>query len=147
MSETGTMRPKVIAALRRLHAFAVENETAGPGTPDVNYIEGWIELKKLHRWPARQDTIVKIEHYSPQQRVFAVKRRRMGGNCWMLLQVANQWLLYDGAVAAVIFNKSTTKEMYEAAHKVWPAGLDKKELLECVSQTQKPFTFTADDLA
>lgn len=144
MSEIDTMRPRVIKALRPLNAIAVENSVLA-GTPDVNFVEGWIELKWLRTWPARQDTIVRIDHYTPQQKIFAVKRRRAGGNCWMLLQVREQWLLFDGAVAAMVFNKKTAKEMFDAAHKVWPDGLNEKELLECVSQTQKPFTFNAAD--
>lgn len=137
-------RSTVVKALKKLDAVAVENP-AYPGTPDVNYIEGWIELKWLRTWPARQDTIVTLKHYTPQQKIFAVRRRRAGGNCWLLLQVRNQWLLFDGAVAAIKLNKSTAKELHDAAHKVWPDGLKKEELLCCVQLDQKPYTFNADD--
>lgn len=137
-------RSTVVKALKKLDAVAVENP-AYPGTPDVNYVEGWIELKWLRRWPERQDTIVRIDHYTNQQKIFAVRRRRAGGNCWLLLQVRNQWLLFDGAVAAIRLNKSTAKELHDAAEYVWPDGLNKEELLCCVQQDQKPFIFNADD--
>lgn len=137
-------RSTVVKALKKLDAVAVENP-AYPGTPDVNYIEGWIELKWLRAWPARQDTIVTLKHYTKQQRIFAVRRRRAGGNCWLLLQVRNQWLLLDGAVAAIKLNKSTAKELHDAAHIVWPDGLKKEELLCCLRQNQKPYTFNAED--
>lgn len=145
MSESD-MRGRVVKILKPLDAVAVENP-ANPGTPDVNYIEGWIELKWLRSWPARQDTIVRIDHYTNQQKIFAVRRRRKGGNCWLLLQVRDQWLLFDGAVAAMRINKATCKELYEAAHKTWPQGLNEQELLECVRQKQNAFTFTADALS
>jgi hypothetical protein len=137
-------RSTVVKALKKLDAVAVENP-AYPGTPDVNYVEGWIELKWLRAWPARQDTVVTLKHYTNQQKIFAVRRRRAGGNCWLLLQVRNQWLLFDGAVAAIKLNKSTAKELHDAAHTVWPDGLNKEELLCCVSNDMKPYTFSADD--
>jgi len=142
MSEIDTMRPRVVKALRPLHAVAVEN-SVGPGTPDINYADGWIELKWLRRWPARQDTVVRIDHYTPQQRVFAVKRRRVDGDCWMLLQVREQWLLFDGAVAAMVFNKATAKELFDAAELVFTNGLKDEELVKCVSQGLSTFTFNA----
>lgn len=144
MSELDSMKPRVVKALKPLHAFCVENRV-GAGTPDVNYTEGWIELKWMRSWPKRGTTIVKIEHYTKQQKIFAVKRRRAGGNCWLLLQVKQQWLLFDGAVAAIILNKKTAKELFHHAYKVWPHGLKDQELIECISQTQKAFTFCAED--
>ena len=62
------MRKNVCDWLKDYDAFAVENP-ANPGTPDVSYVEGWIELKQLDAWPAREDTPVRIEHYTPQQRI------------------------------------------------------------------------------
>ena len=146
MSELDSMKPRVIKALKKLDAVSVEN-SVGPGTPDINYIEGWIELKWLRRWPARESTIVHLEHYTNQQKIFAVRRRSKGGQCWLLLLVNGQWLLFDGAVAAMKINKATAKELFECAHAVWPQGLLDEELLKCISQTQKPYSFSAADLA
>lgn len=145
MAELDSMKPRVIKALKKLDAVSVEN-SVGAGTPDVNYIEGWIELKWLRCWPARENTIVKIEHYKPAQKIFAVRRRKKGGQCWLLLLVRGQWLLFDGAVAALKINKATARELFECAHRVWPDGLIDEELRECISQIQKPYLFSAADL-
>ena len=68
MSESA-MRTKTVKVLRPLGAFAVENP-ALPGTPDVCYRDGWMELKWSRSWPFRPDSPVPCEHYSPQPRIF-----------------------------------------------------------------------------
>jgi len=133
MSEQ-TMSIRVVKAIRRLDPVRVENK-AGLGTPDVNYVEGWIELKWLRQWPVRETTIVRLEHYTAQQRVWAMKRSRAGGNVWLLLEVKHEWLLFKGDVAAQALNKSTRAELYEAAFHVWINGLINEELIKCLSQS------------
>lgn len=130
MSESG-QRGRVVRALRELDAVAVENP-ARPGTPDVNYIDGWIELKWLRRWPARSETPVAIDHYTKQQRAWARRRIRRGGACWWLLQVGREWLLLDGAVAALHVGEATREELINLADHYWPNGLRDKELVECL---------------
>ena len=71
MSESN-MRGQVCDVLRSLDAISVENP-AYPGTPDVNFVEGWVELKWIRAWPAREKTVVKIDHYTQQQRVWLFK--------------------------------------------------------------------------
>ena len=78
MSEA-SQRRTVVRALSGLHAIPVENPVACPGTPDVNYVEGWIELKNLRSWPKRAATIVRIEHFTEQQRRFLRRRCDYGG--------------------------------------------------------------------
>jgi hypothetical protein len=125
------MRPRVIHALRRLDAIAVENP-ACPGTQDVNFAEGWVELKWLREWPKRADTIVEIDHFTPQQRIRQMRRSRAKGNTWLLLQVRQEWLLFDGEVARLHVGKATRAQLIELAHRYWPAGLDDDELEQTV---------------
>jgi len=142
MSE-GDMRGKVLRALRSVNGIAIENP-ALPGTPDVNYAEGWIELKWLRHWPSRPGTVVQIEHFTPQQRVWHIERRLVGGRTWVLLQCRRDWLLFDGATAALNLGLVTKTEMIELAEKYWERGLKKEELLRCISQDQSDFCLTAD---
>lgn len=120
------MRGRVVRILRRHDAVAVENRVY-PGTPDVNYIEGWVELKWLPRWPKGQDEPVRVKHFTPQQRVWLRRRWRRGGRAYVLLQVAQDWLLFDGATAADNLGKVSRGRLFELALKTW-RKLDEEEL-------------------
>ena len=91
----GTCRQEILAALRDMgiECMAVENPCE-PGTPDINWCdmgrEGWVELKYLERFPVRKG-VVKIEHYTLQQRQFGAHRRGLGGN-WALIVVIGEGL-------------------------------------------------------
>lgn len=127
MSE-GDQRGRVIKAMRQYDAMAVENRVY-PGTPDVNYIGGWVELKWLRRWPKNADVShVHIDHFTPQQRVWLKRRWRKGGRAFLLLQAAGQdWLLFDGETAAQAVGRVTRPQLFERALVSWK-GLNEKEL-------------------
>jgi hypothetical protein len=131
MSLESDMRQRVIKALRSLDAVSIEN-CVGNGTPDVNYIGGWLELKSRDEWPKRASTPVRIEHFTPDQRVWLRRRRHRGGDVRMLLKVANDWLLIDGVDAAKHVGEATKEELFSIAEKVWENGLNEAELLECL---------------
>lgn len=133
MSEQ-TQRGTVIAALRSLDAFSVENRV-NPGTPDVNFVEGWIECKWLRRWPRDEEATVRISHFTPQQRAWLRRRWRRGGAAYLLLQVGAHWLLYTGDVAAEHVGRVTKKKLLELAIAQWPRGLNKKEFLAWMSDS------------
>lgn len=137
------MRQRVTRGLRDLNAIAVENPVL-PGTPDVNYIEGWIELKWLRTWP-QQGGIVRIPHFTPQQKVWHYKRRRAGGQSWFLLQCKREWLLLDGAVAAMVVNKATRDELITASARHWN-GMMWDELIQWLLRKQERYTFTPSDI-
>lgn len=132
MSESG-QRGRVIRALKPLHAIPVENPI-GPGTPDVNYIEGWIELKWLRRWPARAETVVALPHFTLGQRRWLRNRHRDGGAAWLLLQCQSEWLLFHGLDAHDYVGKLTRAELYICAQVWWSKGLKDKELVECLQR-------------
>jgi hypothetical protein len=132
MSESA-MRSRVVKGLRALDAVAVENP-ARPGTPDVNYIEGWIELKQLPRWPAKRDTVVKCSHFRTGQRIWIKRRARAGGQVHVLLQVGSDWLLLPGAWAAQNLGRVSLVELIENAERVWHGRLNTKELRQCLAR-------------
>ena len=99
------LRPVLIEA--KLDPVRVENPIH-PGTPDVNLVGRWIELKCIPGWPVRDTTVVRIPHYTPQQRVWLYRRWRYApGSTLLLLEVRSerQWLVFDGDVAAKVVGR------------------------------------------
>jgi hypothetical protein len=99
------LRPVLLAA--KLDPVRVENPIH-PGTPDVNLVGRWIELKCIPSWPVRDTTVVRIPHYTPQQRVWLYRRWRYSpGSTLLVLEVRSerQWLVFDGDVAAKVVGR------------------------------------------
>jgi len=106
-------RQKLVKALNKagLDATSVENP-AYPGTPDIQFIGGWIECKYLDDWPAHKETTVRIPHFTQQQRVWLLRRElarkklpeelHICGRCYLVLYVSKtrEWLIFDGETSA-----------------------------------------------
>lgn len=132
MSEANMWRT-VRTALAGLDPVRVENP-AFPGTPDVNYIEGWVELKQEDEWPKRERTPLRVDHFTPQQRVWLTRRCRAGGRAFMLIKVDRDWLLFRGDVAAKIVGHVPRQELIQHALRHWPGKLIHEELRECLTK-------------
>jgi hypothetical protein len=121
------MRQRVVRIMRPYDAVSVENR-AYPGTADVNYVEGWVELKWMPRWPRGCEIDpVRVKHFTPQQRVWLRRRWRRGGNVYLLLQAGQDWLLFAGDVAADLLGKVPRPVLVENALAHWK-GLNEQEL-------------------
>ena len=116
-----------------LDPVRVEN-SACPGTPDVNYTGGWIELKHENEWPKRVDTPLRVPHFTPQQRVWLIRRYLKGGRAFMLLRVKHDWLLFDGVTAAKIVGHLSKQELIMHALMYCPGGIDRQELQRCLTK-------------
>lgn len=112
------MKRKVIAFMKGLHAIPVENAVRF-GCPDINYAFGWIELKRLAQWPKKRETCVRFPHFTPPQKVWIKQRVRSGGTVFVLVQIEDIWLLYDGILAAERLGEMTKQDMLEAATMTW----------------------------
>ena len=125
------MRSKVVEMLKEWDAVAVENPQACPGTPDVNFVHGWVELKKLPSWPKRATTPVRLPHFTPQQRVWHQRRWKAGGAVWMLLQVERDWLLFEGHKSKKSYGIGVTlnkDELFLLADATSTTGMNKEKL-------------------
>jgi hypothetical protein len=134
MSNELSDRALVVASLRKLMAFPVEN-SARVGTPDVAFVGGWIELKRLSAWPKRPETVVRIPHYTAEQRAFSRLWAGAGGQSYLLLRVGHkEWLLWNGVVAATSLGHQTRDQLLKGAIGHWVAGLNGPELLGTLIQ-------------
>ncbi len=130
MGAESNMRGRVVHALRSLKAFAVENACL-PGTPDVTMLTGlWMELKQIPAWPVRVDTLVRVDHFRPEQRIWLSDWSAAGGRCCVLLRVHRDWLWLEGGWAADNLGHVTRATLLRSAVKVWEGGLNEKELLD-----------------
>ena len=117
MSEA-KLQEKVLKDLEKLDAIPVENPKK-PGTPDINYLDGWIELKWLPKFPKKLTTIVRFPKFTPQQRVWLLKRNMKGGKCFVLAHVDTLYFLFAGVFASKELGRITKIHMLHHALKVW----------------------------
>jgi hypothetical protein len=108
----------VMDALRPLHPVRVEN-AVHPGTPDINYVGGWIENKEVPSWPSSDRWHLRIPHFTVQQRLWLRQRVMKGGRAHLLLKVASEWLLLRGDVAADLIGESSPAQLRAAADLTW----------------------------
>lgn len=113
------------------------------GVPDVSFgskdKQGWIELKALHDWPKKENTIVKIDHYTPQQKIWLLKRGRVGGCCWLLLKVKYDWLLFDYKNAQLV-GKSNKQQLFTLSIFHWSDRLnifERRKFIDYITETEK----------
>ncbi len=123
----------VMKALKPLDGLRVENP-CHPGTPDVNYIGGWIELKQHDNWPKNPETPLKLGHdLTTEQRIWLTRREEKGGVAFVLLQVARDYLLLLGGDAARLIGVANRAELTIAAIAHWTsAAAMKKDLVLCL---------------
>jgi len=94
------LRPVLVKA--GMDPVRVENP-ALPGTPDVNYIEGWVELKHADRWPPKGGPL-QLKHPPDQgQRTWLLRRWHSGGRAFLCLRVGQEWFLFRGDTVAQLW--------------------------------------------
>ena len=128
------MRSKMVAALRSMHAFPVENPMF-PGTPDIAFIGGWIECKRLEKWPKDYQAPVQVPHYTKQQRTFARVDEARGGRVLFLLKVGEfEWFLFDGTHAAQVIGHLTREEMIRNCLCYCGRFFDERKLVKAIKE-------------
>lgn len=137
MSES-IMRRKLVKALDELGAISVENPVH-PGTPDISYVEGWIECKWLRSWPRDDTTSVRIPHFTQYQRSWLRRRHDRGGACWVALQCRREWLFIPGLKAAMFLHYASYWELVNMASLHLREGLDRRQVIGLLKDAQWPY--------
>lgn len=137
MSENKQTRATLVRALKPLNAIPVENRVKS-GTPDVNYRGGWIECKRLGRWPSGADTNpVRFPHPLLQtQKIWIAKRTAVGGTVFLCTQVGAEWFFFNMPEGIKLFENMTRPEMHERAA-FYMKIMDKKRLIEWLTSVSK----------
>jgi len=116
-------------ALKSLDPVRIENRLE-KGTPDVNFLYGWIEVKQIDKWPVRKETPLRVPHFSPDQRTWLRRRWRAGGLAAVAIKVERDWLLFDGPVAASILGHNDKRFLIKEARGHWVGQLKDEEQWE-----------------
>lgn len=98
------------------------------GVPDVSYalegVDGWIELKSLSKWPARESTPVRIG-LRKEQSIWLAQRAQSGnGRCFILVRVGREHLLFHAVLGGPLVRGIIRSEMYALATNRWTRGID-----------------------
>ena len=141
MSEARNVSTPLAKALTILGLDGIRIEgTNRAGTPDVNYIGGWIECKYLSRWPASADKRpVKFKHpWTKIQQIWARRRAKSGGTVILCAKVQREWFfwIYSDELRT-LFGSMTRPQMVQTASLHLPNGLDKQKLLVWIQAISK----------
>lgn len=130
MSSEKAMWAALRPLLKGTHPRRIENRIMAD-EPDVNYSQGWIELKYKHGWPKREDTKLEVAHFTAGQRAWATQRTIAGGRVFLLLKVGeSEWILFQGAVAAKFVGRVPRSKLYTVCLARWVRKPKKEELLK-----------------
>lgn len=115
------------------HWDRVEN-IAGSGTPDLSWGwdcgEGHIELKHRYDVPVGELTPVTLPTITAHQRLWWRQRWEAGANAFVLLRLANEFLLFPGLWAAHNLGNTHYQGLLAHAAGVWQRGqLSAEEVL------------------
>lgn len=103
------------------------------GIPDLSYgakkVNGWIELKHIPTWGAREKGWAKPRHFTDLQVNWLLSRGRAGGRCFVMVKVDSDIFIL-GAERALDVKNGMNKQTYiENSIKHWPGPVDPDELL------------------
>lgn len=124
---------KIMAALGSYHPVRIEDMYSS-GIPDINFVGGWIEDKYIPpaRAPKNHDTIVRLEHYTPKQRAWHMRRSHAGGRIYVALMIGDAFFLFDGRQAAAHLGVDWTLADLTRRALLWTNHFDGKALRQFI---------------
>jgi len=103
------------------------------GVPDVYFttnsgIMGWLELKYAHEWPKRQNTVLRLNHFTTEQRNWIRKHGKQGARVFLLLQVDRDYLLFSHSECNVV-GKTSKRILFRNSIGHWYNSMNINDLL------------------
>lgn len=123
------MRSYLVSVMKPLHAVAIENHMRA-GTPDINYIDGWIECKWLQAYPKNINNSIRFKHTLTQgQKLWLCSRAKRGGVALVCCKISKDWYVFDAFTAYANFDKMNKEDMIEKSIYHSIGKLDKERFL------------------
>lgn len=94
-----TFRTNFKGLIRKFAPVSIENALTTPGLPDLCLTTGWAELKILSKWPVRASTPLRIDHFTAEQKRWAIWWTDHGGMYWLVVKVAREIFLFNAQQA------------------------------------------------
>ena len=109
------------------HEDKIQSGIADVSFVSMNGLHSWCELKSIPAWPARESTILVIDHYTDQQRIFLKQKGKMGGCSWLFMKVGRDYLLFDWGGAQQV-GKLNRDALLNTATAYWFGKMNWREL-------------------
>jgi hypothetical protein len=142
VTQEKTLRRRILLAINQTlecHAVAIENKLE-TGTPDVNYCvygaEGWLELKSIPSFPKHSNTVVRIEHFTLDQRRWIKHRQNVGGRAGVVLQVGDEVFLFMD-ITAVVIGTLTEDQIRKRCTASWKRSIVWPEFIERIGHVSR----------
>ena len=125
---------RLVNNLRQYGHIQSHEDMCSPDIPDVSYginsVNGWIELKKRSKWPARESTVVSMDHeVTPGQLNWLEARGKAAGQCFIMVQVQTYYFLFHWQRAKYIGHLKK-KDMFPYCQAWWKGSIDYDELVK-----------------
>ena len=101
------------------------------GVPDVNFLidgnEGWLELKYIPQYPKKEITIVKVPHFTIEQKIWHNARFKNKGRTMVLIQVDDDYFIFKKEKINLLGSLNKYR-MFQHANKFWKNKINFREL-------------------
>lgn len=121
-------------------ADRVENKIL-QGMPDVYFgvspqLAGWLELKVLPMMPSKDNTKVRIPHYTAFQANWHWTHRDFGTRSWILVQCGDELFVFASRMALALFEGMTPSQFRKAAVVVDMTKLERLRIVDGLLQAR-----------
>lgn len=112
--------------------------TSGVGVPDCMYAmeelpgAGFIEVKRLKEWPKRESTIVRLKHFSHEQKSWMALYGPFIKRVFLLIQISRTYLLFPWTAVKRIgeMNRTDLMRLADESGGLWVNRIDYAKMKE-----------------